>query len=80
MAETYRVLETERYDDGTFLRASGLIVKDVEGQRRVKVLAEQYDMAERFLKGRRLSENLRNIRRDKQKQIDRQEYFDSLGE
>jgi len=77
MKDTYTVINLERYDDADFLRANGLVIKYMEGKQ-CKVISAQYKMAKRFLKGRRTSEQLRNIRRDKQKQIDRNEIFNNL--
>ena len=79
MPETFDKLQLDRNDDFDYLRASGLIVKDLNPKfKTCQVNTSHTNMAKKFLKGRRRSEELRRIRREEQKQLDRNEIFNNL--
>lgn len=82
MPEQYKTLQVEHREptsDYDYLKASGLLVKRTSNKNQVRVLAEQYDQALKFLEGRRLGEEIRRKRKTAQTYIDRRTALKDMG-
>lgn len=76
---TYETVDLERYSDFEYLRSCGLNAKRVDSNnKQCKVPSSQFNMAEEFIRGRRLAETIRDMRRNQQKRIDRIKAFQEL--
>lgn len=75
----YTKLTFDRRDDFDYLRACGLLMKPIgQAEKEGYVHESQYNEAIKFLKGRRQSEKLRNLRKSQQQRIERNQIFNNL--
>ena len=75
----YRTVKLENSSDYGYLKACGLNPKSYNHMGKTcKVPSVQFNMAEDFIRGRELSRELRERRRNQQSKIDRMKAFNEL--